>query len=107
MEDGYEFFAKRRLVTIFSAPNYGGEFDNAGAVLNVDKNLVCSFEILKPADRNGPKAGSSSSSSSSSSRGTPVKVERSNFLWVLFFSLEGFLNSFSIAVGQPQKQGNI
>ena len=30
MEDGYEFFAKRQLVTIFSAPNYCGEFDNAG-----------------------------------------------------------------------------
>ncbi|KAG6437760.1 hypothetical protein SASPL_102688 [Salvia splendens] len=29
VEDGYEFFAKRRLVTIFSAPNYGGEFENA------------------------------------------------------------------------------
>lgn len=28
VEDGYEFFAKRRLVTIFSAPNYCGEFDN-------------------------------------------------------------------------------
>lgn len=48
VEDGYEFFAKRRLVTIFSAPNYGGEFDNAGALLSVDKSLVCSFEILKP-----------------------------------------------------------
>ena len=49
MEDGYEFFAKRRLVTIFSAPNYGGEFDNAGALLSVDESLICSFEILKPA----------------------------------------------------------
>ena len=29
-EDGYEFFAKRQLVTLFSAPNYCGEFDNAG-----------------------------------------------------------------------------
>ncbi|KAG9141646.1 hypothetical protein Leryth_015342 [Lithospermum erythrorhizon] len=48
VEDGYEFFAKRRLVTIFSAPNYGGEFDNAGALLSVDESLVCSFEILKP-----------------------------------------------------------
>ncbi|KAL2345656.1 hypothetical protein Fmac_006941 [Flemingia macrophylla] len=57
VEDGYEFFAKRRLVTIFSAPNYGGEFDNAGALLSVDDSLVCSFEILKPADR----ASSSSS----------------------------------------------
>ena len=50
VEDGYEFFAKRRLVTIFSAPNYGGEFDNAGALLSVDESLVCSFEILKPMD---------------------------------------------------------
>ncbi|CAN1354870.1 Serine/threonine-protein phosphatase PP1 (Fragment) [Linum perenne] len=49
VEDGYEFFAQRRLVTIFSAPNYGGEFDNAGALLSVDDSLVCSFEILKPA----------------------------------------------------------
>ncbi|OIW13487.1 hypothetical protein TanjilG_01055 [Lupinus angustifolius] len=51
VEDGYEFFAKRRLVTIFSAPNYGGEFDNAGALLSVDESLVCSFDILKPLDR--------------------------------------------------------
>nr|AAC39461.1 serine/threonine protein phosphatase type one [Arabidopsis thaliana] len=49
VEDEYEFFAKRRLVTIFSAPNYGGEFDNAGALLSVDESLVCSFEIMKPA----------------------------------------------------------
>ena len=49
VEDGYEFFANRRLVTIFSAPNYGGEFDNAGALLSVDESLVCSFEIMKPA----------------------------------------------------------
>lgn len=60
VEDGYEFFARRRLVTIFSAPNYGGEFDNAGALLSVDENLVCSFEILKPAES---KASSSSSTS--------------------------------------------
>ncbi len=30
VEEGYEFFAKRQLVTIFSAPNYCGEFENAG-----------------------------------------------------------------------------
>ena len=28
---GYEFFAKRKLVTVFSAPNYMNEFDNSGA----------------------------------------------------------------------------
>lgn len=48
VEDGYEFFAQKRLVTLFSAPNYCGEFDNAGALLSVDRSLMCSFEILKP-----------------------------------------------------------
>merc|ERR1712217_668143 len=48
VEDGYEFFADRGLVTIFSAPNYCGEFDNAAAVLSIDENLVCSFQVLKP-----------------------------------------------------------
>jgi len=50
VEDGYEFFAKRKLVTVFSAPNYCGEFDNAGAMMSVDATLVCSFQILKPAN---------------------------------------------------------
>ncbi|GAB4856196.1 hypothetical protein Ancab_014121 [Ancistrocladus abbreviatus] len=48
VEDGYEFFADRQLVTIFSAPNYCGEFNNAGALMNVDESLLCSFQILKP-----------------------------------------------------------
>jgi hypothetical protein len=47
VEDGYEFFAKRQLVTLFSAPNYCGEFDNAGAMMSVDETLMCSFQILK------------------------------------------------------------
>uniref|UniRef100_A0A166I3P7 Serine/threonine-protein phosphatase n=1 Tax=Daucus carota subsp. sativus TaxID=79200 RepID=A0A166I3P7_DAUCS len=51
VEDGYEFFCRRRLVTIFSAPNYGGEFDNAGALLSVNESLMCSFEILKPLEQ--------------------------------------------------------
>jgi hypothetical protein len=45
VEDGYEFFAKRSLVTIFSAPNYCGEFDNAGAMMSVDESLLCSFQV--------------------------------------------------------------
>ncbi|XP_025418271.1 serine/threonine-protein phosphatase PP1-gamma catalytic subunit B-like [Sipha flava] len=51
VEDGYEFFAKRQLVTIFSAPNYCGVFDNAAAMISVDETLMCSFEILKPANK--------------------------------------------------------
>lgn len=45
VEDGYEFFAKRQLVTLFSAPNYCGEFDNAGAMMSVDESLMCSFQV--------------------------------------------------------------
>jgi serine/threonine-protein phosphatase PP1 catalytic subunit len=51
VEDGYEFFARRQLVTLFSAPNYCGEFDNAGAMMSVDDTLMCSFQILKPANK--------------------------------------------------------
>ena len=47
VEDGYEFFAKRQLVTLFSAPNYCGEFDNAGGLMSVDENLLCSFQVQK------------------------------------------------------------
>lgn len=49
VEDGYEFFAKRHLVTLFSAPNYCGEFDNAGAMMSVDETLLCSFQVRRSA----------------------------------------------------------
>ena len=39
--------ANRGLVTIFSAPNYCGEFDNDGAVMAVDETLMCSFKRIK------------------------------------------------------------
>ncbi|ODV87883.1 hypothetical protein CANARDRAFT_193680 [[Candida] arabinofermentans NRRL YB-2248] len=50
VEDGYEFFNDRSLVTVFSAPNYCGEFDNWGAVMSVSEELLCSFELLDPLD---------------------------------------------------------
>lgn len=46
-EDGYEFFAGRKLVTIFSASDYCGEFDNDGAVMDIDETLLCRFKKLK------------------------------------------------------------
>ena len=51
VEDGYEFFNDRSLVTVFSAPNYCGEFDNWGAVMTVSEGLLCSFELLDPLDK--------------------------------------------------------
>lgn len=47
VEDGYEFFARRQLVTLFSAPNYCGDYDNAGGMMTVDENLMCSFQVRK------------------------------------------------------------
>ncbi|KAK1318275.1 Serine/threonine-protein phosphatase PP1 isozyme 8 [Acorus calamus] len=70
VEDGYEFFANRRLVTIFSAPNYCGEFDNAGALLSIGESLICSFEILKP--ETNVKAGVSN---------TPGTTPRKDLPW--------------------------
>ena len=48
VQDGYQFFSERRLVTVFSAPNYCGEFDNAAAMLCMDEEMVCSFQVLRP-----------------------------------------------------------
>ncbi|KAJ9182272.1 hypothetical protein P3X46_006287 [Hevea brasiliensis] len=73
VENGYEFFANRRLVTIFSAPNYCGEFDNAGAMMSVDENLLCSFQILKPVDKK-TKFGFWSMAASRPGHG-PTKIE--------------------------------
>ncbi|KAK8884972.1 serine/threonine protein phosphatase Pzh1 [Tritrichomonas musculus] len=47
---GYDFpFADDQgVVTIFSAPNYCYEFQNKGAMLQVDENLYCTFKVLEP-----------------------------------------------------------
>ena len=48
MEDGYGFFGKnKQLVTIFSAKNYCGDFDNDAAVMSVDQDLMCKFITFK------------------------------------------------------------
>eukprot|EP01063_Lacrimia_lanifica_P038273 TRINITY_DN8094_c0_g1_i2.p2 TRINITY_DN8094_c0_g1~~TRINITY_DN8094_c0_g1_i2.p2 ORF type:complete len:300 (+),score=103.14 TRINITY_DN8094_c0_g1_i2:1236-2135(+) len=47
VEDGYQFMFDRAVVTIFTARNYCGEFDNDGAVMCVAEDLTCSFRILK------------------------------------------------------------
>jgi serine/threonine-protein phosphatase PP1 catalytic subunit len=74
VEDGYEFFAKRQLVTIFSAPNYCGEFDNAGAMMSIDDSLTCSFQILKPSDKKGKGTGNMSKP------GTPPRKIKINII---------------------------
>lgn len=48
VEDGYEFFADRSLVTVFSAPDYCGEYTNSGGMMIINESLICSFKVLKP-----------------------------------------------------------
>ena len=47
VEEGYEFFNERKLLTVFSAPNYCGEFENSGGVLKITKDMVCNIELFK------------------------------------------------------------
>jgi serine/threonine-protein phosphatase PP1 catalytic subunit len=56
VEEGYEFFADRQLITIFSAPNYCGEFNNNGGMLYIDEHLKCSLFILRPLCKQAIKA---------------------------------------------------
>ena len=55
MEDGFEFFADRKFLTIFSAPNYCDEFDNDAAMLVIKPDLMCYFNKLSPAEKLQPK----------------------------------------------------
>jgi protein phosphatase/serine/threonine-protein phosphatase PP1 catalytic subunit len=55
VEAGYQFFARRRCVTVFSAPNYCGEFDNDAAVMCVDEELMCSFVQIHPQHGTGDR----------------------------------------------------
>ena len=50
VDDGYEFFAQRQLITIFTAPNYCGEFDNSAGIMIIDESLTCSLKVLRPVD---------------------------------------------------------
>ncbi|KAF1762520.1 hypothetical protein GCK72_010782 [Caenorhabditis remanei] len=50
VQDGYEFFAGKKLVTVFSAPHYLGTFTNNAAMCKVSAGLQVSFEVLIPED---------------------------------------------------------
>ncbi|KAL3985323.1 Serine/threonine-protein phosphatase PP1-delta [Acanthocheilonema viteae] len=47
VQDGYELMVGKKLITIFSAPNYAGQFNNAGAVVCIDEDLQITFQQLR------------------------------------------------------------
>ena len=49
VEEGFQFFANMKLITIFTAPNYMNVFDNNGGVLYVNEDLTCSLHVLNPS----------------------------------------------------------
>lgn len=55
VQDGYEFFGKKNLITLFSAPNYCSEFNNSGGVMIIDENLMCSFKVIKAVEEDKKK----------------------------------------------------
>ena len=45
--DGYCFAFNRKLVTVFSAPNYCGCEKNAAGIMFIDKDLSCRFVLIR------------------------------------------------------------
>ncbi|KAK8809732.1 hypothetical protein WA158_000675 [Blastocystis sp. Blastoise] len=51
MVDGYQFMFNRKVVSLFSAPEYYKGTNNAGAAMLVSKELHISFMVLRPSSR--------------------------------------------------------
>jgi len=49
VQDGWELFAGGRVWTVFSATNYCGRFQNAGAMLQVDAELTIWPRTILPS----------------------------------------------------------
>ena len=49
-QKGYEFpfYRNKSIVTVFSAPLYCGEYENSGAIMHVDNQLRCTFQVIEP-----------------------------------------------------------
>jgi serine/threonine-protein phosphatase PP1 catalytic subunit len=49
-KEGYDFpfWPSQSVITLFSAPGYSEEDLNKGAIMTVDKELLCSFTTFEP-----------------------------------------------------------
>ncbi|KAF7637963.1 Serine/threonine-protein phosphatase [Meloidogyne graminicola] len=77
VQDGYEINGTQKLVTVFSAPNYAGQFDNAGAVMFVERSLRCMFLQFPPLNTRSlpPKAPLANSSPPVSQESTKLATQ--------------------------------
>lgn len=98
VEEGYEFFAKRQLVTIFSAPNYCGEFENAGAMMSVDETLMCSFQVSLVW-----RLGCSKVSAGAVAQHSAKSIDRSGALKLCFFYFSSLLPQILKPAEKKQK----
>jgi serine/threonine-protein phosphatase PP1 catalytic subunit len=57
VESGFQFpfYPLQSVVTVFSAPDYCEEYGNSGAILKIDKDLVCSFSFVRPPPKPEPE----------------------------------------------------
>ena len=52
VKENYGLDIINKLTSIISVPNYCGEFDNNGAIMDVDEDLMCSFKVIKSDKKN-------------------------------------------------------
>ncbi|KAK9143871.1 hypothetical protein Syun_013271 [Stephania yunnanensis] len=50
-KNGYEFFADKRMVTIFSASNFRGLYNNAAGMMTINEDRSWSFLVLYPPQK--------------------------------------------------------
>lgn len=72
VQDGYEFSAEKRCLTIFSAPAYCGEQDNLAGILAISKHLECVIYTFKGVGKNVATITQAQGEKEPSSPGTPV-----------------------------------
>lgn len=55
MQDGFEYFAEGRLITLFSAPDYGAQHENDGAMLVISRELHVFAKVLRSKGRHAAR----------------------------------------------------
>ncbi|GMH40175.1 hypothetical protein BSKO_08079 [Bryopsis sp. KO-2023] len=72
--DGFERFAQGHLITIFSATNYCGSANNAGAILVLGRNLVLVPKLIHPIPPTTPRSDSGGLEEENGASGTWMQV---------------------------------